>query len=61
MRADFDSEFTEFLNKFLAEHPEVAEDQEHEWDHLWNPVHDRAAMAEVQDGALNDGVSVTIH
>jgi hypothetical protein len=60
MNDDFDSEFMEFLNQFLVEHPDVAKDQKHEWDHLWSPLHDKVAMAEVQEGALNDGVSVTI-
>lgn len=60
MHETFDSEFTVFLNKFLAEHPEVLLDQQAEWDHLWHPRLDRAAMAEVQEGALNDGASVTI-
>lgn len=60
MRNDFDTEFMEFLNQFLTEHPDVAKDQAHEWNHLWSPLHDKAAMREVQEGALNDGASVTI-
>ena len=37
MRTDYVSEFTLFINQFLAEHPEVVEDQKRGWNIYWNP------------------------
>ncbi|MFZ1576254.1 MAG: DUF3460 family protein [Chromatiaceae bacterium] len=30
-------EFTGFMEQFLRDHPEVVEDQQHDWDIYWNP------------------------
>ena len=60
MREQFHSEFMDYLNRFMVEHPDVADDRKREWGHLWDPAQPVASLDEIQPGALNDGVSVTI-
>ncbi len=31
------SEFTDFMNRYLEEHPEVVEEQRRGWNFFWNP------------------------
>jgi hypothetical protein len=58
MNGDFDTEFFRFLNKFLAEHPDVIEDQRQEWDHLWNTWRDDAPRDEVEEDAEESGITM---
>lgn len=44
MKTDYVSEFTLFINQYLAEHPEVVEDQKRGRDIYWNPKVDQEAL-----------------
>lgn len=37
MDKTYDSEFTQFMNSFLKQHPEVASDQMYRWHLEWDP------------------------
>jgi len=44
MKSDYVSEFTLFINQYLAEHPEVVDDQKRGRDIYWNPTVDQEAL-----------------
>lgn len=44
MKTGYVSEFTFFINQYLAEHPEVADDQKRGWNIYWNPKVDQEAL-----------------
>jgi hypothetical protein len=37
MDQSYESEFTVFMDQFLKQHPEVAEEQMHRWHLEWDP------------------------
>jgi hypothetical protein len=37
MDRDYVSEFTRFMNQYLAQHPEVVKDQQRGWNFGWHP------------------------
>ena len=56
MKPDYVSDFTVFINRFLATHPEVVAEQKRGWEQCWNPE----AKSGLQQGdkeadAPNDG------
>lgn len=56
MKSDYVSEFTLFMNQYLAKHPEVVEDQKRGWDIYWNRKVDLAAFEKAkEDYVPNDG------
>jgi hypothetical protein len=49
------SEFELFINQYLANHPEVVEDQKRGWDRYWNPKGDQETpMKTKMDFVPND-------
>lgn len=56
MKNCYVSEFTLFMNQYLAEHPQVVEDQERGWNIYWNRKVDQAALEKArQDSVPDDG------
>ncbi|GEM_PF-5872404 len=43
------SEFTAFMDKYLKEHPEVAQEQARGWDIYWNPERGPERPEEFED------------
>jgi len=54
MKDGYVSEFTLFINQYLADHPEVVEDQKRGWDIFWNKKVDFGALEEAQQDAVPD-------
>ncbi len=54
MKTGYISEFTLFINQYLAKHPEVIEDQKRGWDRYWNPKADQEALKKYQEGSVPD-------
>jgi hypothetical protein len=55
MDKNYVSEFTVFMNQYLAQHPEVVQDQQRGWDFGWHPEVDPVAQQEAeQDRAPDD-------
>ncbi len=54
MKTAYVSEFTLFMNKFLAEHPEVVEDQKRGRDIFWDRKVDQAALKKAQEDTVPD-------
>jgi hypothetical protein len=49
------SEFELFINQYLADHPEVVEDQKRGWDTYWNPKGEQETlMKSKMDSVPND-------
>lgn len=49
------SEFELFINQYLADHPEVVEDQKRGWDRYWNPKGEQETpMKRKMDSVPND-------
>lgn len=48
------SEFTNFMNHYLAEHPEVVEDQKHGWKIYWDHSVDFAVLKEAEVDTVPD-------
>lgn len=56
MKQDYVSDFTLFINHYLANHPEVVAEQKRGWDRYWNPGADQARQAQnSEDCVPNDG------
>jgi Protein of unknown function (DUF3460) len=54
MKNGYVSEFTLFMNKFLADHPEVVEDQKRGRDIYWDRKVDLVALKEAQEDSVPD-------
>ena len=48
------SEFAEFMNHYLMEHPEEIEEQKHGWDFFWSPEIDSSAPKITKDDIVPD-------
>lgn len=46
------SDFTRFMDRFLAEHPEVVADQQRGWRIYWDKTVDLAALREAEEDQL---------
>jgi len=46
------SEFTQFIDRYLAEHPEVVEDQRRGWEIYWDRNVDQAALKEAEEDSV---------
>lgn len=56
MKQGYVSDFTLFINHYLANHPEVVAEQKRGWDRYWNPDADQVVLAQNSaDTAPNDG------
>ncbi|MEO6145860.1 MAG: DUF3460 family protein [Sulfuriferula sp.] len=56
MKSGYISDFTLFMNHYLAVHPEVVEDQKRGWNMFWNRKVDLAALEKArEDYAPDDG------
>lgn len=56
MESGYVSEFTLFMNQYLAEHPEVVEDQKRGWDMYWSRKIDidQAALEKAKEDCVPD-------
>ena len=52
MQTIYDSEFTQYINRFLAEHPEVVEDQRRGWQIYWDRHVDPAVLKEAEEDSV---------
>ena len=48
MDRNYVSEFTQFMNRFLAEHPKVVADQRRGWNIHWKPIVDPRALEDAE-------------
>jgi len=48
------SEFAEFMDRYMKEHPEVVEEQRHGWDFFWEPKVDLTAAHITRDDLVPD-------
>ena len=46
------SEFTQFMDRFLADHPEVVEDQRHRWPLFWERLESPGKEPEIPEGEV---------
>lgn len=54
MKDNYVSEYTVFINRYLAEHPEVVEDQKRGWDIWWDKKVDFKAIKEADEDYVPD-------
>jgi len=54
MKTGYVSEFTQFMNQYLAKHPEVVEDQKRGWGIFWDRKVDRAAIKKAEEDSVPD-------
>lgn len=54
MKDDFVSEYTLFMNRYLAKHPEVVEDQKRGFNIWWDKKVDSAAIKEANEDYVPD-------
>ncbi|HUW28431.1 MAG TPA: DUF3460 family protein [Sulfuriferula sp.] len=54
MKGDYISEFTLFMNHYLAIHPEVVEDQKRGWDMYWDRQVDLVALEKAKEDYVPD-------
>lgn len=48
------SEFTVFMNRYLADHPEVVDDQRRGWNIFWDRNVDQAALQATEKASVPD-------
>lgn len=54
MERQYVSEFTRFIEGYLAEHPDVVKDQKTGWNIYWDHKVDFQAIKEAQEDAVPD-------
>ncbi len=54
MRTDYVSEFTQFINQYLVQHPEVVADQKVGWDIFWDHKVDLQALEDAKKDVVPD-------
>ncbi len=54
MKTEYVSEYTLFINRYLAEHPEVVEDQKRGWNIWWDRKVDFASIKEANENFVPD-------